>query len=74
LVASCCTTVMDGMEVKSGSSERVSEARKSVTEFLLINHPARLPNLRSSWGVRFTELRVQSRKRGYTLSRRKKNV
>jgi NADH-quinone oxidoreductase subunit G len=43
LVASCCTTVMDGMEVKSGSSERVSEARKSVTEFLLINHPLDCP-------------------------------
>ncbi len=43
LVASCCTGVMDGMEVKSITSERVKEARKSVTEFLLINHPLDCP-------------------------------
>jgi NADH-quinone oxidoreductase subunit G len=34
---------MDGMEVKSISSERVVDARKSVTEFLLINHPLDCP-------------------------------
>ena len=43
LVASCVTGVMDGMEVKSISSERVLDARKSVTEFLLINHPLDCP-------------------------------
>ncbi|WP_306349685.1 2Fe-2S iron-sulfur cluster-binding protein [Flavobacterium sp. '19STA2R22 D10 B1'] len=43
LVASCVTGVMDGMEVKSISSERVVDARKSVTEFLLINHPLDCP-------------------------------
>lgn len=43
LVASCMTGVMDGMEVKSKSSERVQEARKAVTEFLLINHPLDCP-------------------------------
>ncbi len=39
LVASCRTGVMDGMEVRNTTSEKVIEARKSVTEFLLINHP-----------------------------------
>lgn len=43
LVASCVTQVMDGMEVNSKSSERVTEARKAVTEFLLINHPLDCP-------------------------------
>lgn len=43
LVASCVTGVMDGMEVNSKNSARVEEARKSVTEFLLINHPLDCP-------------------------------
>ncbi|AHF15631.1 2Fe-2S iron-sulfur cluster-binding protein [Niabella soli] len=43
LVASCRTTVMDGMEVKSITSERVIAARNSVVEFLLINHPLDCP-------------------------------
>ncbi|MEY3500147.1 MAG: hypothetical protein RL308_1816, partial [Bacteroidota bacterium] len=37
------TGCQDGMEVNSKSSERVTEARKSVTEFLLINHPLDCP-------------------------------
>ncbi|MCR6721435.1 MAG: 2Fe-2S iron-sulfur cluster-binding protein [Chitinophagaceae bacterium] len=40
LVASCRTTVMDGMEVKNITSERVLDARAGVTEFLLLNHPS----------------------------------
>lgn len=43
LVASCRTGVMDGMEVKSITSQRVLDARSSVTEFLLINHPLDCP-------------------------------
>lgn len=43
LVASCRTTVMDGMEVKSITSERVLDARKGVVEMLLINHPLDCP-------------------------------
>src|SRR6267154_1198725 len=43
LVASCRTTVMDGMEVKNYTSEKVLEARKGVVEFLLINHPLDCP-------------------------------
>lgn len=43
LVASCRTTVMDGMEVMSMTSKKVTDARASVTEFLLINHPLDCP-------------------------------
>jgi NADH-quinone oxidoreductase subunit G len=43
LVASCRTSVMDGMEVKNITSERVIDARKGVVEFLLINHPLDCP-------------------------------
>src|SRR5436190_16798221 len=38
LVASCRTTVMDGMEVKNITSQKVLDARAGVVEFLLINH------------------------------------
>lgn len=43
LMASCRTTVMDGMEVKNITSERVVDARNGVTEFLLLNHPLDCP-------------------------------
>lgn len=43
LVASCRTTVMDGMEIKNLTSEKTQEARMAVTEFLLINHPLDCP-------------------------------
>ena len=43
LVPSCRTTIMDGMEVKNITSERVLDARKGVVEFLLINHPLDCP-------------------------------
>ena len=43
LVASCVTGCQDGMEVASKGSDRVFEARKAVTEFLLINHPLDCP-------------------------------
>ena len=43
LVASCRTTVMDGMEVKNITSEKVIDARKGVVEFLLLNHPLDCP-------------------------------
>src|SRR5476651_2887085 len=39
LVASCRTTVMDGMEVQNITSPEVIEARKGIVEMLLINHP-----------------------------------
>lgn len=43
LVASCRTTVMDGMEVKNITSDRVVDARNGVVEILLINHPLDCP-------------------------------
>lgn len=43
LVASCRTTVMDGMIVKNITSERVLDARAGVVEFLLLNHPLDCP-------------------------------
>lgn len=43
LMASCRTTVMDGMEVQNLTSPEVLEARKGVVEFLLINHPLDCP-------------------------------
>lgn len=43
LVASCRTTVMDGMEVLNITSPEVVDARKAVVEMLLINHPLDCP-------------------------------
>lgn len=43
LVPSCRTTVMDGMEVKNITSEKVVDARKGIVEMLLINHPLDCP-------------------------------
>ncbi|UIR55870.1 2Fe-2S iron-sulfur cluster-binding protein [Sphingobacterium sp. SRCM116780] len=43
LVASCRTTVMDGMEVENITSPDVVDARKAVVEMLLINHPLDCP-------------------------------
>ena len=42
-VASCRTTVMDGMEVQNITSPALLEARRGVVEFLLINHPLDCP-------------------------------
>jgi len=42
-VASCRTTVMDGMVVENTVSPDLLEARKGVIEFLLINHPLDCP-------------------------------
>jgi NADH-quinone oxidoreductase subunit G len=43
LVASCRTTVIDGMEVQNITSPEVIEARKGIVEMLLINHPLDCP-------------------------------
>ncbi|MFM9008881.1 MAG: 2Fe-2S iron-sulfur cluster-binding protein [Bacteroidota bacterium] len=42
-VASCRTTVMDGMEVQNTTAPDLLEARKGVVEFLLITHPLDCP-------------------------------
>src|SRR5215218_3937220 len=43
LVASCRTTVMDGMEVKNITSQKAIDARAGIVEMLLINHPLDCP-------------------------------
>lgn len=43
LLPSCQMQAQDGMVVKGDSSEHVREARKSVQEFLLLNHPVDCP-------------------------------
>jgi len=43
LVASCGTFVQDGMVVQNITSPEVLEARRAITEFLLINHPLDCP-------------------------------
>jgi NADH-quinone oxidoreductase subunit G len=43
LVASCRTTVMDGMVVQNITSPEVMENRRAITEFLLLNHPLDCP-------------------------------
>ena len=43
LIASCRTSVMDGMEVQNITSPEVVEARKGIVEMLLINHPLDCP-------------------------------
>ncbi len=42
-VASCRTTVMDGMVVRNKTAPDLLEARAGVVEFLLINHPLDCP-------------------------------
>lgn len=42
-VASCRTTVMDGMVVRNNTSPEIQEARAGVVEMLLINHPLDCP-------------------------------
>ena len=43
LVPSCQMAATEGLEVKGESSEHVKLARKSVQEFLLLNHPVDCP-------------------------------
>jgi len=43
LAIACATPVVDGMVVRSETSERVREARNAVMEFLLANHPLDCP-------------------------------
>jgi NADH-quinone oxidoreductase subunit G len=43
LVPSCRTVVQDGMVVQNITSPEVMQARKAITEFLLINHPLDCP-------------------------------
>ncbi|ANH82355.1 NADH dehydrogenase [Niabella ginsenosidivorans] len=72
LVASCRTTVMDGMEVKNITSERVIAARNSVVEFLLINHPLDCPICDQAGECKLQDLSYENGKSGtrYEFKRR----
>lgn len=64
LVASCRTTVMDGMEVKSCTSDRVTDARAGVTEFLLLNHPLDCPTCDQAGECHLQDLGYEHGKQG----------
>ena len=72
LVASCRTTVMDGMIVKNITSERVIDARNGVVEFLLINHPLDCPICDQAGECHLQDLGYEHGKEGtrYTFARR----
>jgi NADH-quinone oxidoreductase subunit G len=72
LVASCRTTVMDGMEVKNITSDRVTDARNGVVEFLLINHPLDCPICDQAGECHLQDLGYEHGKEGtrYEFTRR----
>ncbi|MDH7464093.1 2Fe-2S iron-sulfur cluster-binding protein [Chitinophagaceae bacterium 26-R-25] len=72
LVASCRTTVMDGMIVKNITSERVIDARAGVVEFLLLNHPLDCPICDQAGECHLQDLSYEHGKAGtrYEFSRR----
>ena len=72
LVASCRTTVMDGMEVKNMTSPRVDDARAGVVEFLLLNHPLDCPICDQAGECHLQDLGYQHGKQGtrYEFKRR----
>ena len=72
LVASCRTTVMDGMEVKNITSQKVQEGRAGVVEFLLINHPLDCPICDQAGECHLQDLSYEHGKNGtrYEFQRR----
>jgi len=72
LVASCRTTVMDGMEVKNITSPKVLDARAGVVEFLLINHPLDCPICDQAGECHLQDLSYEHGKEGtrYEFQRR----
>lgn len=72
LVASCRTTIMDGMEVKNITSERVVDARAGVVEFLLLNHPLDCPICDQAGECHLQDLSYEHGKEGtrYEFQRR----
>lgn len=72
LVASCRTTVMDGMIVKNITSERVIDARAGVVEFLLLNHPLDCPICDQAGECHLQDLSYEHGKEGtrYEFGRR----
>ncbi|MDI9365376.1 MAG: 2Fe-2S iron-sulfur cluster-binding protein [Flavobacterium sp.] len=72
LVASCRTTVMDGMEVKNITSPKVIDARAGVVEFLLLNHPLDCPICDQAGECHLQDLSYEHGKQGtrYEFQRR----
>ena len=72
LVASCRTNVMDGMVVKSITSEKVQDARNGIVEFLLINHPLDCPICDQAGECHLQDLSYEHGKEGtrYEFKRR----
>ena len=72
LLASCRTTVMDGMEVKNITSPKVLEAREGVVEFLLLNHPLDCPVCDQAGECHLQDLSYEHGKNGtrYEFQRR----
>ena len=72
LVASCRTTVMDGMEVKNITSDKVMDARNGVVEFLLLNHPLDCPICDQAGECHLQDLSYEHGKEGtrYEFKRR----
>jgi NADH-quinone oxidoreductase subunit G len=72
LVASCRTTVMDGMIVKNITSDKVKDARAGVVEFLLLNHPLDCPICDQAGECHLQDLGYEHGKQGtrYEFKRR----
>ncbi len=72
LVASCRTNVMDGMVVKNITSDRVTDARNGVVEFLLLNHPLDCPICDQAGECHLQDLSYEHGKEGtrYEFNRR----
>jgi NADH-quinone oxidoreductase subunit G len=72
LVASCRTTVMDGMIVKNITSDKVKDARAGVVEFLLLNHPLDCPICDQAGECHLQDLGYEHGKEGtrYEFARR----
>jgi NADH-quinone oxidoreductase subunit G len=71
-VASCRTTVMDGMEVQNITSPEILEARSGVVEFLLLNHPLDCPICDQAGECHLQDLAYENGKEGtrYEFPRR----
>ncbi len=71
-VASCRTTVMDGMVVENITSPEVLEARAGVVEFLLLNHPLDCPVCDQAGECSLQDLSYENGKEGtrYEFPRR----
>jgi len=71
-VASCRTTVMDGMEVQNITSPDLLEARAGVVEFLLLNHPLDCPICDQAGECHLQDLGYENGKSGtrYEFDRR----